>query len=148
MGVAGQPGASLRVWRDYFPNARVIGADIDPDILFTDERIETFQCDQTSAPSIAEFRRAAGLGDATIDLIIDDGLHEYDAGIAFLEAMWPALRVGGTHVIEDIVEPDAPKFAQYLAALPEGASGMLVDITSGASPIAYNMLAVIRKTKA
>lgn len=148
MGMAGKPGASLRVWRDYFPGARVIGADIDADILFTDDRIETFQCDQTSADSIADFRRTAGLGDETIDLIIDDGLHEYHAGIAFFEAMWPALRIGGTHVIEDIVAPDAPKFARYLADLPEGASGMLVDMTSGSSPIAYNMLAVIRKTKA
>lgn len=148
MGQAGKPGASLRVWRDYFPNARVVGADIDADILFADDRIETFQCDQTSADSIADFRRNAGLGDETIDLIIDDGLHEYHAGIAFFEGMWPALRVGGTHVIEDIVPPDAPKFARYLAGLPEGASGMLVDMTTSSTPIGYNMLAVIRKTKA
>ena len=28
------PGASLKVWRDYFPNAVIYGADIDSDILF------------------------------------------------------------------------------------------------------------------
>ena len=28
MGVAGRPGASLRVWRDYFPNADIFGAAI------------------------------------------------------------------------------------------------------------------------
>jgi hypothetical protein len=148
MGEAGKPGASLRVWRDYFPNARVVGADIDPDILFADERIETFQCDQTSADSIAAFRRKAGLADGTVDMVIDDGLHEYHAGVAFFEAMWPALRVGGTHVIEDIVELDAPRFARFLAGLPDGASGMLVDMVSDSSAISYNMLAVIRKTKA
>jgi hypothetical protein len=146
MGIAGRPGASLRVWRDYFPYARVIGVDIDSDILFRDERIETFQCDQTSALSIAGFRRAAGLEDGTVDLVIDDGLHEYQAGVAFFEGMWPALRVGGTHVIEDIVPPDAPKFADYLANLPVGSSGMLFDMTSGTSPIGYNTLAVIRKS--
>ena len=37
MGVLENPGASLRDWRDYFPNALVFGADIDIEILFTDE---------------------------------------------------------------------------------------------------------------
>ena len=29
MGINGKPGASLRVWRDYFPNAEIFGGDID-----------------------------------------------------------------------------------------------------------------------
>src|SRR5262249_23189855 len=32
MGSTGVPGASLRVWREYFPNAMILGADIDKDI--------------------------------------------------------------------------------------------------------------------
>ena len=32
MGVDGIPGASLRMWRDYIPNAQIYGADIDQDI--------------------------------------------------------------------------------------------------------------------
>ena len=34
MGIKGKPGASLRVWKDYFPNANIIGVDIDENILF------------------------------------------------------------------------------------------------------------------
>jgi hypothetical protein len=34
MGVAGTPGASLRGWRELFPNATIYGADIDRTILF------------------------------------------------------------------------------------------------------------------
>jgi hypothetical protein len=34
MSSTGIPGASLRVWRDYFPNSIVIGTDIDRDVLF------------------------------------------------------------------------------------------------------------------
>jgi SAM-dependent methyltransferase len=146
MGAAGKPGASLRVWQDYFPHARIIGADIDPDILFAEGRIETFQCDQTSAESIAAFREQAGIADGTVDVVIDDGLHEFHAGVAFFEGMWSALRVGGTHVIEDIVPPDAPKFADYLTRLPENASGAMVDMRSKGLPVGYNTLAVIRKT--
>ena len=29
MGINGKPGASLRMWRDFFPSARIIGVDID-----------------------------------------------------------------------------------------------------------------------
>ena len=39
MGDRAKPGASLKVWRDYFVNAVIIGADIDKDILFNSERI-------------------------------------------------------------------------------------------------------------
>ena len=46
MGAKGRPGASLRVWRDYFPNAEIVGIDIDGDVLFIEERIATFQCDR------------------------------------------------------------------------------------------------------
>jgi hypothetical protein len=54
MGVNGQPGASLRVWRDYFQNAEVFGADIDRGILFEEQRIRTFYVDQTNKDSILE----------------------------------------------------------------------------------------------
>ena len=33
MGENGKPLASLRAWRDYFPNAQIYGGDIDRDIL-------------------------------------------------------------------------------------------------------------------
>ena len=48
----GKPGASLRVWRDYFPNAIIYGADIDKDILFAEERIKTFYIDQLDPVAI------------------------------------------------------------------------------------------------
>lgn len=40
-------GASLRAWRDYFPNAIILGADIDPNAQVHEHRIETFICDET-----------------------------------------------------------------------------------------------------
>ena len=33
MGKQYTPGGSLKMWRDYFPNAEVYGADVDKDIL-------------------------------------------------------------------------------------------------------------------
>jgi hypothetical protein len=55
MGINGKPGASLRVWRDYFPNATVYGADIDSSTLFTEDRIFTEYMDQTDPKSIKAF---------------------------------------------------------------------------------------------
>ena len=57
MGSTGQPGASLKMWRDYFPNAMIFGADIDKDILFNDQRITTFYVDQLNSDSIKEMWR-------------------------------------------------------------------------------------------
>ena len=65
-------GASLYMWRDYFPNAMIYGADIDPSLLFTDERIETIWCDQTNAEDL---RRLISIVGNDVDLFIDDGLH-------------------------------------------------------------------------
>lgn len=54
MGILGKPGASLRVWRDYFPNAQIYGADIDKEILFTEERIKTYFINQLIPESIKQ----------------------------------------------------------------------------------------------
>ena len=48
----GKPGASLRVFRDYFLNAKIYGADIDKNILFTSDRIFTYYVDQLDEISI------------------------------------------------------------------------------------------------
>ena len=41
-----QPGASLRSWREYFPNAQIFGADVDRSILFNSDRINCCWVDQ------------------------------------------------------------------------------------------------------
>ena len=61
MGVTGIPGASLRAWREIFPAATVVGADVDKRILFQDDGIETYYVDQTDSETVAALfaRRAA-----------------------------------------------------------------------------------------
>jgi len=99
MGVRGKPGASLRVWRDYFPNAEIVGVDIDTEILFSEDRIKTFFCDQTNANEIEKFFDSCSI--KSFDIIIDDGLHSYDAAKIFFENSWPKLKHGGIYIIED-----------------------------------------------
>ena len=101
MGVSGSPGASLRVWEDYFPGAEVIGIDIDDKILFKEGRITTFQCDQTDPISIGKFFNNCNI--KSFDIIIDDGLHTQEAASVFFENAWGRLEPYGFYFIEDAV---------------------------------------------
>jgi hypothetical protein len=111
MGILGRPGASLRVWRDYFPAARVIGADIDKDILFNEDRIETYFVDQTSEESILELW--ANIPEVKFNLMIDDGLHTYAAGVSLFENSISKLDDQGIYVIEDVHLKDLIRFQSY-----------------------------------
>jgi SAM-dependent methyltransferase len=116
MGREGHPGASLRAFRDALPGARIYGADIDPRILFHEERIETFFVDQTRLDSFEELGRAI-VGE--LDLVIDDGLHAPNANLATLLFALPRLRQGGWLVVEDIKPIATPFWQVVAAALPE-----------------------------
>src|SRR5579862_3144394 len=69
MGVDGTPGASLRGWRDLFPKALVFGADIDRSILFQEDRIKTFYCDQCDQLAIRALWSHTDLRDG-MDIIV------------------------------------------------------------------------------
>jgi hypothetical protein len=112
MGVAGVPGASLRAFRDYLPNARIFGADIDRAILFQEERIKTAVVDQLKPDSFDQM--ADALGCRHFDLIIDDGLHAPDANLNTLRFALSRMRAGCWAVIEDI--PDRSLSAWRLVA--------------------------------
>jgi len=101
MGIYGRPGESLRGWRELFPNAHIYGADIDRSILFQDERIVTFYCDQLDRESIHDLWSQLD-EESGLDIIVEDGLHTFEAGISFLEASIARLRPRGIYVIEDI----------------------------------------------
>ena len=99
MGLFGKPGASLRAFKEYLPQAQIFGADIDKGALFQEERIKTFWVDQTEHSTLNDLFSTINHG---FDLIIDDGLHSPNANILTLIAAVPHLRPGGTLVIEDI----------------------------------------------
>ena len=103
MGDDGRPGASLRGWRELFPNALVYGADIDRAVLFQEDRIKTFYCDQLDQASIRELWSQPEL-QGGMDIIIEDGLHTFEANVSFLEGSLEHLRPGGIYIIEDIAK--------------------------------------------
>lgn len=142
MGPAGCPGASLRVWRDYFPNALICGADIDESILFTEERIRTFQVDQTSPPSIERLWKA--VGDSGFDLIVDDGMHTFTAGSCLFENSFTRIREGGIYVIEDVSPADWDAYLRFFAAY--GVPAELIRFaTPGGGDSDYSLFVIRRR---
>lgn len=114
MGIMGQPGASLRVWRDYFPNAIIIGADIDEEVLFFEDRIHTGYINQLSSNEIKHFfENLDGEYSNIFDIMIDDGLHTVEAAKCLFENAFNYLREKGLYIIEDIHIKDIPKLKEY-----------------------------------
>lgn len=96
-------GASLKMWRDYFPNAQVYGADIKEDCIFTDERIETFVCDERKKSDVENLIKKTG---SDIDLLVDDGSHTARNQVKFAEFTLPLLDKGVIYIIEDVTRTD------------------------------------------
>ncbi len=100
MSEHGTPGASLRAFKDVIPNATIFGADIDKDILFSEERIKTAWVDQLNPRSFVSMNHQ--FYNPTYDLIIDDGLHAISANLNTLLFGLTVLKKGGWIIIEDI----------------------------------------------
>lgn len=117
MGVDGKPGASLRGWREYFFNSEVYGADIDANILFEEDKIKTFYCDQTNKEVIKNMWDLPELRDLQFDLIIDDGLHVCEANMIFFENSIHKLKKNGLYIIEDVLNRNINHFIYRLDLL-------------------------------
>ena len=148
MGINGQPGASLRLWRDYFPNAKIIGIDIDKEILFQEDRIKTFYCDQTNADSVKDFVKNSNLLSSSCDIIIDDGLHEFEAGKTLFEGLINCLSTDGIYVIEDVNHSDYMAYKDYFMESSHKYSAHFFNLhRPNQSHDSNNRLVVIRKTE-
>jgi|TARA_B100000315_G_scaffold104443_1_gene95813 hypothetical protein len=140
MGEEGVPLASLRAWRDYFENANIYGADIDKEILKNEERIKTFFVDQTNPETISLMFKKIGLD--KFDIILEDGLHEFNANICFFENSIEYLDDNGIYIIEDVFYKDRDKFINYFKNSKYNFS--IIDLFHEQN-IANNCLVVVRK---
>jgi hypothetical protein len=92
-------GASLFMWRDFFPNAQIYGADILPEVMFEDDRIQTFLCDETKEEDLKKLIDQTG---PDIDLFIDDGSHNGWHQIFTCKTLMPLLKKDVMYIIEDV----------------------------------------------
>ncbi len=90
-------GASLKMWKWFFPRAQVVGVDIQDKSFVDQPRITSFRGSQTDRRLMR--RIVNRFGAPTI--VIDDGSHQSPHVIESFEILFPMLADGGLYVIED-----------------------------------------------
>jgi hypothetical protein len=87
------------MWEEYFPKARIIGADIAPACKrFERGRITIELLDQSN---IEELTRVA-VAHGPFDIVIEDGSHFWEHQITTLRTLFPFVRNDGFYVVEDL----------------------------------------------
>ena len=90
-------GSSLRMWSEYFPNAQIIGIDIDPEC----KRYETENIKVEIGPQEDElFLKNVIEKYKTFRVVLDDGSHINDLTIKSFEILQPF--VTDFYIIEDL----------------------------------------------
>jgi len=105
------PGSSLRSWRELFPNAKIYGADIDKKVLFEEENIKTFYTDQLKKNELENLKE--NFNNIAFDVIVDDGLHTYEANINSFEVLKDTLSKEGLYFIEDIRHSELNEYYKF-----------------------------------
>lgn len=94
-------GLSMKMWREYYPNAEIVGIDIkDMDHMHGDDwqvpkSVKLIKCDGTDP------KQTKKLG--MFDIIIDDGSHYWaDQQKSFEILYYNQLNKGGVYILEDL----------------------------------------------
>lgn len=94
-------GHSLMMWRDYYPDAQIIGIDLN-----TPEQIDGVQWLQINSNDINAIK---DLG--KFDLIVDDGSHNTLDQQVSLDCLWRnCLKPGGYYIMEDLHTSYMPNY--------------------------------------
>ena len=95
-------GASLFMWREFFPNAQIFGIDILPECMVEGEdRIKTFIVDQANKNQLEDLIKEIG---DDIDIVIDDGSHQSVHQVFTCSILKRLLPKDVIYVIEDVKE--------------------------------------------
>lgn len=108
MEVGVTDGSCMLAWHEVFPNATVVGMDIEPSagarIIVLPLRMEFHYGDQRVR---ADCERAAK--GRQFDFIIEDATHELANTLLTLYYLWPFIKPGGIYVVEEWENADADR---------------------------------------
>lgn len=129
-------GASIKLWLQYFTQAKVVGVDIvdfqfgmpvEADAL---ERFQFVKGDAMDHQFWEKFRREH----EPFDIIIDDGAHSSGTIITAFGNLWEKVKPGGYYVVEDLGEVRNP--ASHTPGYPdqlEWSTAFLANVIMGHS---------------
>lgn len=92
-------GESMKLWRDFFINANIVGIDLASSSKFYNKNRINEIYGNAYSPNIF-----SKLENINFDLMIDDGPHTLDTMKFFIEYYIPLLNKNGYGVIEDIID--------------------------------------------
>lgn len=99
-------GASLRMWKRYFPKSMIYSIDIYDKSAIQEKRIKIFRGDQADERFLKDVCGQTG----PLDIIIDDGSHIVGHVITSFRTLFPFLKDGGIYVVEDTQTSYWPDF--------------------------------------
>jgi hypothetical protein len=119
---------SVRMWRGYFPKAKIFGVDISDFSLFETDWFKFYRADCGDGTQLDKVVAELSGSGVALDVIIDDASHaSFHQQLTMLK-LFPLLKEGGFYVIEDLnwqpksyeaKLPKVPKTSRLLASLLE-----------------------------
>lgn len=93
-------GASIKMWYEYFPNAKIFGIDVNECSYLNNDRITTYVADQGNVDDLENFTKIAD--PSMFDFVFDDGSHRPDDQQTSFSYFFNILKSGGLYFIEDL----------------------------------------------
>lgn len=91
-------GESLRMWKEFFPNAQIFGLDLHDKSGLEEDRIRIFRADQSKADTLRAVAEQIG----RLDVVVDDGSHLSPHVRTSFDTLFPLLHNEGIYAIEDL----------------------------------------------
>lgn len=121
IGVAG--GQSLRAWKEMFPNAKVIGLDIDPNCAAVNSDLLIYTGDQKDTNLIEKILTNEGVP----DVVIDDGGHKRSEQLNTFTYLYPKLPKPSLYIIEDLQTNYLPNWNDFPITIIDHLKSMIGD---------------------
>jgi hypothetical protein len=93
-------GQSLKTWREYYYQSKIIGIDINPDCKQYDDRDNNVYV-EIGSQFDSEFLTQIKTQYGPFDMILDDGSHINEHVIFSFKQLWDSIKPSGVYVVED-----------------------------------------------
>lgn len=123
-----QGGASLRMWKHFFPRAQIVGLDIEDKSFVEKARIHTYQGSQVDEALLCRIVDEAD----NLLVVVDDGSHRPEHIRESFRILFPLLPDGAVYAIEDTQTSYWPEWGGAEDRHDRGTSMALVkDLVDG-----------------